>query len=82
MAAHDPAALVSIARTLDCSSADAIVLSACVQMPSLAAIEVVERESGKPVLSAAVATAHQMMRALGLRAVAPGAGALLSGRYA
>ncbi|NUT91394.1 MAG: Asp/Glu racemase [Saccharothrix sp.] len=82
VAAHDPAELVSIARTLDHSAADAIVLSACVQMPSLAVIEVVERELGKPVLSAAVATAHQMMRALGLRAVAPGAGALLSGRYA
>ncbi|CAL9472689.1 Maleate isomerase [Actinosynnema sp. ALI-1.44] len=82
VAAHDPAALVSIARSLDHASADAVVLSACVQMPSLAAIEVVERELGKPVVSAAVATAHQMMRALGLRAVAPGAGTLLSGRYA
>jgi maleate isomerase len=82
VAAHDPRKLVSLARALDHEGADAIVLSACVQMPSLASIDIVENELGKPVLSASIATAHQMMRALGLPAVAPGAGALLSGRYA
>lgn len=82
VAAHDPRALIPIARRLDHQDADAIVLSACVQMPSLSSIDVVENELGKPVLSASIATAHQMMRALGLPAVAPGAGALLSGRYA
>jgi maleate isomerase len=51
-------------------------------MPSLQSIEIVENELGKPVLSASVATAHQLMRALGLPAIAPGAGALLSGQYA
>jgi maleate isomerase len=58
------------------------VLSACVQLPSLEAVEVVEQELGKPVLSASIATAYQLMRALGLPAVAPGAGHLLSGVYA
>ncbi len=82
VAAHDPRKLVPIARGLDHGTADAIVLSACVQMPSLESIEIVENELGKPVLSAAIATAHQMMRALDLPAVAPGAGTLLSGRYA
>ncbi|MFF4596112.1 maleate cis-trans isomerase family protein [Amycolatopsis sp. CA-161197] len=82
VAAHDPRKLVPLARDLDHSGADAVVLSACVQMPSLASIDIVENELGKPVLSASIATAHQMMRALGLPAVAPGAGALLSGRYA
>lgn len=82
VAAHDPKKLVPIVRELDHSDADAIVLSACVQMPSLESLEVVEQELGKPVLSAAVATAHQMMRALGLPAVAPGAGRLLGGDYA
>ncbi|MEU4673198.1 Asp/Glu racemase [Amycolatopsis sp. NPDC023774] len=82
VAAHDPRELVPLARDLDHSGADAVVLSACVQMPSLASIDIVENELGKPVLSASIATAHQMMRALGLPAVAPGAGALLSGRYA
>ncbi|QRP50738.1 Asp/Glu racemase [Amycolatopsis sp. FDAARGOS 1241] len=82
VAAHDPRKLVPLARELDHEGADAVVLSACVQMPSLSSIDVVENELGKPVLSASIATAHQMMRALGLPAVAPGAGALLSGRYA
>ncbi|WP_326565148.1 Asp/Glu racemase [Amycolatopsis rhabdoformis] len=82
VAAHDPRKLVPLARDLDHEGADAVVLSACVQMPSLASIDIVENELGKPVLSASIATAHQMMRALGLPAVAPGAGALLSGRYA
>ncbi|WP_406415535.1 Asp/Glu racemase [Streptomyces sp. NBC_00842] len=82
VAAHDPRDLVPIVRKLDHGDADAIVLSACVQMPSLESIEVVEQELGKPVLSASIATAHQMMRALGLPAFAPGAGRLLSGAYA
>ncbi|GGO94700.1 maleate cis-trans isomerase family protein [Wenjunlia tyrosinilytica] len=82
VAAHDPEKLIPIVRRLDHSDAGAIVLSACVQMPSLESIEIVENEIGKPVLSASVATAHQMMGALNLPAVAPGAGSLLSGRYA
>ncbi|WP_329064115.1 maleate cis-trans isomerase family protein [Amycolatopsis sp. NBC_01480] len=82
VAAHDPRKLIPIAGALDNSDADVIVLSACVQMPSLESIEIAEQTFGKPVLSASIATAHQMMRALGLPAVAPGAGSLLSGRYA
>ncbi|TSD94286.1 Asp/Glu racemase [Skermania sp. ID1734] len=82
VAAHDPRNLVGIAKGLDHSEADVVVLSACVQMPSLQSIEIVEDTLGKPVISAAVSTAHQLMRALDLPAVAPGAGTLLSGRYA
>lgn len=82
VAAHDPARLPALARALDHGDADAVVLSACVQMPSLGAIEEAEQLLGKPVVSAAVCTAHQMLRALGLPAVAPGAGHLLSGAYA
>ncbi|MEW2582235.1 maleate cis-trans isomerase family protein [Streptomyces virginiae] len=69
-------------RALDYSDADAVVLSACVQMPSLGAIGEAEQLLGKPVVSAAVCTAHQMLRALDLDAVAPSAGHLLSGAYA
>jgi maleate isomerase len=58
-----------------------LVLSSCVQMPSLDAIEVVERECGLPVTSAAVGTTYQMLKKLRLPAHAPNAGALLSGRY-
>ncbi|MEV0411504.1 hypothetical protein AB0I68_12060 [Streptomyces sp. NPDC050448] len=52
------------------------------QMPSLGAIEEAEQLLGEPVVSAAVCTAHQMLRALGLPALAPGAGHLLSGACA
>ncbi|MET8541197.1 Asp/Glu racemase [Kitasatospora sp. NPDC004799] len=82
VAAHDPARLPAIARALAYTEADAVVLSACVQLPSLSAVEEAEQQLGKPVVSAAVCTAHQLLRALGLPAFAPGAGHLLSGAYA
>ncbi len=79
--ARDPRALIDISRRLDTARADAVVLSACVQMPSLASIQPVEDRIGLPVISAAVCTTHQMLEKLGLPTVAPKAGALLSGRY-
>ncbi|MFE6498462.1 Asp/Glu racemase [Kitasatospora sp. NPDC057738] len=82
VAAHDPALLPAIARGLAHAEADAVVLSACVQLPSLSAVEEAEQQLGKPVVSAAVCTTHQLLRALGLPAFAPGAGHLLSGAYA
>ena len=66
----------------DLKGVDALVLSACVQMPSLAAVDVVERMAGVPVVSAATCTAHQLLTSLGLKAVVPNAGELLSGKYA
>ena len=78
---HDPARLPGIVKTLDYADADAIVLSACVQMPSLPAIAQVEAMTGKPVVTAAVATTYAMLKSLGLDRVVPGAGALLSGAY-
>ena len=42
---------------------------------------VMEALTGKPVLTAAIATTYQMLRALELEPVVPGAGALLSGAY-
>ncbi|MGC0417629.1 maleate cis-trans isomerase family protein [Embleya sp. AB8] len=82
VAAHDPLRLPDIAARLEHADADAVVLSACVQMPSLAAIEDAEQRLGKPVVSAAVCTVHQLLRALDLPAFAPGAGHLLSGAFA
>ncbi|WP_374392547.1 Asp/Glu racemase [Sphingopyxis sp.] len=81
VAAQDPANLLAHYKKLDLSGIDALVLSACVQMPSLPSIQKVEDEVGLPVVSAAVCTAHQMLKRLGLEARVPGAGALLSGRY-
>lgn len=81
VAAHDPARLPGIVAELDTSDVDAIVLSACVQMPSLASVAKVEAMTGKPTLTAAVATTYQMLKALDLEPVVPGAGCLLSGAY-
>jgi maleate cis-trans isomerase len=60
------------------SGADALVISACVQMPSLELIGPAEEEFGLPVLSAATAGAYALLRHLGLPAVLPGAGRLLA----
>lgn len=79
--ARDPMALVEIFKGLKTEGADAVVLSACVQMPSLPAIEIVEKMCGLPVVSSAVCTAYQMLQKLGLKTVVPGAGALLSEKY-
>lgn len=78
---HDPSKLPGIVAGMKTDDVDAIVLSACVQMPSLPAIAQVEAQTGKPVVTAAVATTYAMLGALGLEQVVPGAGALLSGRY-
>jgi maleate isomerase len=78
---RDPMALVQIYKDLKLEGAQAIVLSSCVQMPSLAAIAHVERESGLPVVSAAVCTTYQMLKKLGLPAWVPDTGRLLSGAF-
>ena len=78
---RDPMALVDLYKTLRLDDADAVVLSSCVQMPSLVAVPVVERECGLPVVSAAICTVYQMLKKLGLARCAPDAGMLLSGAY-
>lgn len=77
-----PLQLIEDVKRLNIEGIDAVVLSACVQMPSLAAIEPVQDLLGLPVTSSAVCTARSMLLKLGLEPVAPGAGALLSGRFA
>ena len=81
VAAQDPANLLDIVKRLDVRGADVVVASACVQMPSLGAIDAMERQIGLPVTSAAVCTAYEMMKRLGLEAKAPMGGQLLSGKY-
>lgn len=78
VAAQDPMNLLEHYKRMDTKGVDAIVLSACVQMPSLAAVQKVEDEAGIPVVSASIATAHQMLTALGLDAKVPGFGKLLA----
>jgi maleate isomerase len=74
---RDPLRLLEDVKRLDVRGVDTVVLSACVQMPSLAAIELAQQALGIPVTSTAVCTARQMLRRLGLAATAPGAGAYL-----
>lgn len=81
VAAQDPMNLLEIAKRLNVDGADLVVASACVQMPSLEAIDGLEKQLGLPVTSAAVCTAYEMMKRLGLEASAPIGGTLLSGKY-
>jgi maleate isomerase len=74
----DPLNLPDIAARLRLADADALVLSACVQMPSLPAIPVAEQRFGLPVLSASTATAYQILQRLDLDPNIPEAGALLA----
>jgi maleate isomerase len=73
----DPQGLLGHARTLDLEGVDVLVASACVQMPSLAVLEVLEQELGLPVISAATATTAELLDALQLPRNIPGAGGLL-----
>jgi maleate isomerase len=78
---QDPMAPAEITRKLKTAGVDAIVASACVQMPSLGSVQPIEDRTGLPVLSSSVATAYMMLRRLELSTKVPGFGALLSGRY-
>jgi maleate isomerase len=74
----DPDQLPALAAGLDIRDVDAVILSACVQMPSLSAIPDAEAALGRPVLTAATATVHQVLTRLGLPTQVPDAGALLA----
>jgi maleate isomerase len=78
---QDPLAPVEITRRLNTRGIDALVASACVQMPSLASIQPIEDRLGLPVLSSSVATTYMMLKKLGLGTRVPGYGSLLSGDY-
>lgn len=78
----DPVDLSPLAARLNRSGCDAIVLSACVQMPSLAAIPEVEARLNLPVLSAATATTYDLLTELDRATVIPDAGHLLSEEFA
>ena len=79
VAAQDPNAPAELWKKLDTKGIDGIIASACVQMPSLPAVEKIEKMSGLPTLSASVATTWSILNALDLTAKAPSGGALLAG---
>lgn len=74
---RDPARLMDDVRRLDVEGVDAVVLSACVQMPSLPSLQAAEDHVGLPVVSAAACTVRSMLKTLGLPVRLPGAGAAL-----
>jgi len=78
---QDPRAPIEITQKLKTSGVDAIVASACVQMPSLPSVQPIEDRTGLPVISSSVATTYMMLKRLGLSTEVPGFGSLLSGKY-
>lgn len=78
---RDPKSLITDVDGLDIAGVDAVVLSACVQMPSLAAIEQVQDKLGVPVLTAATSTARVMLQQLGLAPISVDAGYALSSGF-
>ena len=78
---QDPMAPAEITKRLNIKGVDAIVASACVQMPSLPSVQLIEDRTGLPVLSSSVSTTYMMLKKLGLKTCAPGFGSLLSGKY-
>jgi maleate isomerase len=75
---RDPMQLLDDVERLETTGADVIVASACVQMPSLPAIQRIEDKLGIRTVSTAVCTARRMLDHLDLEPVVPGAGALLA----
>ena len=76
---RDPMQLLSDVKRLNTEGADVVVASACVQMPSLPAIQRIEDLLGIRTVSTAVCTVRGMLDRLELEPVVPGAGALLAG---
>lgn len=77
---QNPLAPVEITKKLN-TQVDAIVASACVQMPSLPSVQLIEDRVGLPVLSSSVATTYMMLKKLGLETRVDGFGSLLSGKF-
>jgi maleate isomerase len=77
---RDPLKLIEDVRGLNTKGVDVVVASACVQMPSLPAIQRIEDMLGIPTVSTAVCTTRGMLDRLKLEPIVPGAGALLAAK--
>ncbi len=80
VARRDPMRLLEDMQRLNIAQAQCVVLSACVQMQSLAAIHLAQERLGLPVVSTAVCTVRRMLELLEHEPVVPNAGALLGDR--
>lgn len=81
VAAQNPMNLLEIYKSLNLEGVDVLIASACVQMPSLEAVDLIEKEIGIPVTTAAICTTYEMMKKLGIEAKSTIGGKLLSGKY-
>lgn len=75
---RDPMQLLEDVKRLNTANADAVVLSACVQMPSLPALQAAQDMLGLPVTSTAACTVRNMLDLLNLKAGISGCGAVLA----
>lgn len=75
---RDPMLLLEDVKRLNIANADAVVLSACVQMQSLPAIQPAEEMLGLPVTSTSVCTVRNMLDLLELDPRVPNCGKLLA----
>jgi maleate isomerase len=75
---RDPLRLLEDVKRLKTANADAVVLSACVQLQSLPAIQAAEKMLGIPVTSTSVCTVRNMLDLLELEPRIPNCGALLA----
>ena len=75
---RDPLRLLDDVMNLKTGNVDAVVLSVCVQMPSLPAVQIAQDRLGLPVTSTAICTARGMLNRLGLQGRVPGFGSLMS----
>lgn len=68
----------AVGKQADCPEAEAVFLSG-VGMPTLAMLQVLEDDLGKPVISAASAMMWHALRVAGVRSAQPGYGRLIAG---
>jgi len=75
---RDPMRLLEDVKRLNTANVDVVVLSACVQMPSLPAIALAQAQLGLPVTSTAVCTVRNMLDLLQLSPRVDGFGQVLN----
>ncbi len=76
-AKHPPEKAAELAREANVREADAVFIS-CTNFRSLEAIEGLEAELGKPVISSNTSALWKMLRLVGIRSAVPGAGQLFT----
>lgn len=74
---RDPMLLLEDVKKLNTANVDVVVLSACVQMQSLPALQLAQDMLGLPVTSTSACTVRNMLDLLGLRIAVPGFGQVL-----